>query len=163
MKVKQSRSSLGFNGTFCGDFGSNFQDCFTMIRQYFTRRIIPYNPNLKQRAKRLRRRMTYAEVILWSELKGNQLGVDFDRQRPIDEYIVDFYCKDLMLAIEVDGESHDFEEAKRKDARRQSRLESLGVRFLRFSNSRVEDQTEDVIQEFKEWSHAHADGFLGRE
>ena len=89
--------------------------------------------------------------------------MDFDRQRPIDEYIVDFYCKDLMLAIEVDGESHDFEEAKRKDARRQSRLESLGVRFLRFSNSRVEDQTKDVIQEFKEWIHAHADGFPGRE
>ena len=150
-------------GPFAGILVQTSKIDFTMIRHHFTRRIIPYNPNLIQRAKRLRRRMTYAEVILWSELKGNQLGVDFDRQRPIDEYIVDFYCKDLMLAIEVDGESHDSEETKRKDARRQARLESLGVRFLRFSNSRVEDQTKDVIQEFKEWSHAHADGLPGRE
>ncbi|GAK52433.1 hypothetical protein U14_03684 [Candidatus Moduliflexus flocculans] len=68
------------------------------------RNIIPYNPNLVPLAKQLRQNMTLAEVLLWNHLKQKQMrGYDFDRQRPIDEYIVDFYCKDLMLAIEIDG------------------------------------------------------------
>jgi very-short-patch-repair endonuclease len=55
--------------------------------------------------------MTLAEILLWKRIKGRQiLGCDFDRQRPIGEYIVDFYCKMLRLAIEVDGRSHDFKE-----------------------------------------------------
>ena len=61
----------------------------------------------------------------------------FDRQRPIDQFIVDFYCKKLMLAIEIDGSSHDSSEAQKRDAERQGRLESLGVRFLRFREEEV--------------------------
>jgi very-short-patch-repair endonuclease len=57
--------------------------------------------------------MTLGEVLLWQRLKRKQMrGFDFDRQRPIYRYIVDFYCKDLKLAIEIDGSSHDSEEAK---------------------------------------------------
>jgi len=68
------------------------------------RKILPYNPKLKEYARRNRRNMLLPEVLLWNELKnGKMLGFDFDRQRPIDQFIVDFYCKDLMLAIEVDG------------------------------------------------------------
>ena len=79
-------------------------------------KIIPYNPNLKALARKLRKDMTFGEVLLWNELKNDQLwGFDFDRQRCIDNYIVDFYCKDLMLAIEVDGMSHYGEEAFNKD------------------------------------------------
>ncbi len=64
------------------------------------RKIIPYNPKLKPLAKALRKNMTFAEVLLWNELKNKQmLGYDFDRQRPIDNYIIDFYCKDLMLPL----------------------------------------------------------------
>lgn len=75
--------------------------------------------------------MTLSEVLLWQELKGKQLlGYDFDRQRPIDEYIVDFYCKELQLAIEIDGESHTNESTARNDIKRQNRLEELGVRFI---------------------------------
>ena len=67
--------------------------------------------------------------------KGKQrLGYDFDRQRPIDQFIVDFYCKDLMLAIEVDGDSHDHEDSAGYDVKRQKRLEELGIRFLRFDD-----------------------------
>ena len=96
-------------------------------------KIIAYNPMLKERARQLRQNMTPGEVKLWQKLKRKQMcGYDFDRQRPIDEFIVDFYCKKLMLVIEIDGSSHDSEEAQQRDAERQARLESLGVKCLRF-------------------------------
>ena len=64
------------------------------------RKIIPYNPKLKPLARALRKNMTLSEVLLWQELKGkNVMGYDFDRQRPIDNFIVDFYCKELQLAM----------------------------------------------------------------
>ncbi|EJF09782.1 hypothetical protein O71_13154 [Pontibacter sp. BAB1700] len=70
------------------------------------RDIIPYKPHLKELAKKLRRESTLSEVLLWNELKARKfLGLDFDRQKPLDNFIVDFYCKDLMLAIEIDGDS----------------------------------------------------------
>ena len=60
--------------------------------------------------------MTIAEVMLWNSIKNKALlGFDFDRQRPIDNYIIDFYCKELKLAIEIDGGSHDFEEIALND------------------------------------------------
>lgn len=63
---------------------------------------LPYNPRLKEIARKLRQTMTKPEILLWQCLKGKQMqGYDFDRQRPIDEYIVDFYCKQLKLAIEI--------------------------------------------------------------
>jgi very-short-patch-repair endonuclease len=71
------------------------------------RKIIPYNPKFKDLAKELRRNMTLSEVLLWNELKQKQMsGYDFDRQRPIGNFIVDFYCKDLFLVIEIDGDTH---------------------------------------------------------
>ncbi|MFD2873647.1 endonuclease domain-containing protein [Mucilaginibacter ximonensis] len=89
-------------------------------------KIIPYNPKLKQLARKLRKDMTFGEVLLWSELKENKLlGFDFDRQHCIDNYIVDFYCKDLKLAIEIDGMSHHHEEAFMKDEIRQQILEKV--------------------------------------
>ncbi|MBR0569562.1 DUF559 domain-containing protein [Microvirga sp. STS03] len=73
------------------------------------RQIISYKPYLKELAKQLRQNSTLSEVLLWNELKNKQiLGYDFDRQKPIDSFIVDFYCKELSLAIEVDGDSHDY-------------------------------------------------------
>ena len=75
------------------------------------RKIIPYNPKLKELARELRNNSTKAEIILWLKLKNKQLyGYDFHRQKPIDNYIVDFFCQELMLAIEVDGYSHQFED-----------------------------------------------------
>ncbi len=91
--------------------------------------------------------MTFGEVLLWNELKDDKFwGFDFDRQRCIDNYIVDFYCKDLMLAIEVDGMSHNYEEAFLKDEVRQKKLESLGVRFIRFTESEVKYDMHNVIR-----------------
>jgi very-short-patch-repair endonuclease len=110
-------------------------------------KIIPYNKNLKALARKLRKDITFGEVLLWNELKEDKFwGFDFDRQRCIDNYIVDFYCKDLMLAIEIDGMSHNHEEAFLKDEIRQSKLESLGVRFIRFSEAEVKYDMQNVIR-----------------
>lgn len=110
-------------------------------------KIIPYNSNLKHLARKLRKDMTFGEVLLWNELKEDKLwGFDFDRQRCIDNYIVDFYCKELMLAIEVDGVTHNSEEAFLNDELRQNKLESLGVRFLRFTESEVKYDMNNVFR-----------------
>ena len=115
-------------------------------------KIIPYNPILKERARQLRQNMTPGEITLWKHLKGKQMcGLDFDRQRPIDEFIVDFYCKKLMLAIEIDGSSHDSQEAQQRDAERQARLQSLGVQFLRFREEDVCRQVEGVLGVIEDW------------
>jgi very-short-patch-repair endonuclease len=116
------------------------------------REIIGYEGYLKELARKLRQNMTLGEVLLWQRLKRKQMrGYDFDRQRPIDRYIVDFYCKDLKLAIEIDGSSHDGEEAKINDEIRQERLESLGVRFLRFNDLDVKRNMEMVLSEIEQW------------
>lgn len=117
---------------------------------YQMRKIIPYNPELLSFAKKLRNNMTLGEVALWRELKGKKLGFSFSRQIPIDQYIVDFYCKDLELAIEVDGSIHFEEEQQEKDGLRQKRLESLGVRFIRFSDLDVKENLSWVLDQIKE-------------
>ncbi|MFH1320364.1 MAG: endonuclease domain-containing protein [Bacteroidota bacterium] len=123
------------------------------------RKIIPYNPILKERAKQLRKNMTLSEVLLWNELKQKKMpGYDFDRQRPIDHFIVAFYCKDLMLAIEIDGCSHDKEEVKKADVKRQKRLESLGVRFLRFDDREVKKEMTNVLRTIENWIIEHRGG-----
>jgi very-short-patch-repair endonuclease len=110
-------------------------------------KIIPYNKNLKALARKLRKDMTFGEVLLWNELKDDKLyGFDFDRQRCIDNYIVDFYCKDLMLAIEIDGMSHNHEEAFLKDEIRQRNLENLGVKFIRFTEAETKYDMQNVIR-----------------
>ena len=114
------------------------------------RKIIPYNPILKERARKLRNNSTQAEIFLWNHLKKKQMrGFDFDRQRPIDNYIVDFYCKDLQLAIEIDGESHIGKE--KYDEERQKKLESLGVRFLRFDDVVVRYDLDGVVKAIEKW------------
>jgi very-short-patch-repair endonuclease len=114
------------------------------------RKILSYNPALKEKARQLRNDSTKTEILLWSFLKGRQLcGYDFHRQKPIDEYVVDFFCNELMLAIEIDGVSHIGKELY--DAKRQSRLEKLGVRFLRFKDDDVFYNCDYVVREIEKW------------
>jgi very-short-patch-repair endonuclease len=114
------------------------------------RKIIPYNSELKELAKELRRNMTLSEVLLWNELKQSKmLGFDFDRQRPIGNYIVDFYCKDLSLAIEIDGDTHIYKYDYDKD--RQKELEKLGIRFLRFEDIEVKKNMLNVLRVIEDW------------
>lgn len=114
------------------------------------RDIIPYNPKLVELAKQLRQNMTLSEVLLWQEIKGKQLGVQFSRQIPVNEYIVDFYCKNLRLAIEIDGYTHTWEGQLQKDEVRQKRLESLGIRFLRFDDLDVKKNIRWVVNSIME-------------
>ncbi|MEO9478552.1 MAG: DUF559 domain-containing protein [Maribacter dokdonensis] len=115
------------------------------------RKIIPYHPYLVELAKKLRNNMTLGEIALWREIKGKKLGHKFSRQIPIDQYIVDFYCKDLQLAIEVDGGIHFKEGHQEKDRKRQARLKSLGVNMIRFSDSDVKNNLSSVLKGIKEY------------
>ncbi|MDP3298220.1 MAG: endonuclease domain-containing protein [Thermodesulfovibrionia bacterium] len=112
--------------------------------------ILSYDPKLKSLAIELRNNSTLSEVLLWQYLSKKQiLGYDFDRQKPIDNYIVDFFCNELMLAIEIDGISH--ENKNEEDDIRQTRLESLGIRFLRFYDSDVKGNMQGVVTTIEEW------------
>jgi very-short-patch-repair endonuclease len=114
------------------------------------RNIIPYNPDLKELARDLRKNMTLSEVLLWNQLKQkNMLGYDFDRQRPIGNYIVDFYCKELSLAIEIDGDTHIYK--YEEDEIRQKALENLGIRFLRFEDIEVKKNISNVLRVIEDW------------
>jgi very-short-patch-repair endonuclease len=109
-------------------------------------KIIPYNPKLKEFARQLRNNSTETEIYLWLKLKGKQMyGYDFHRQKPIDNYIVDFFCNKLMLAIEVDGYSHEFLEVYNKDIIKEKRLNELGIHVLRFSDYQVLKDMENVL------------------
>jgi very-short-patch-repair endonuclease len=105
-------------------------------------KIIPYNPKLKAYARELRNNSTLSEVLLWKNIKNKALGVQFHRQVPMLEYIVDFYCHELMLAIEIDGDSHLYK--YEYDVKRQGDLEQQGVVFLRFTDLDVKQNMFSV-------------------
>ncbi|MDL2240143.1 DUF559 domain-containing protein [Bacteroidales bacterium OttesenSCG-928-K22] len=98
-------------------------------------KIIPYNSKLKKHAKYLRNNSTLSEVLLWNFIKNKSLGIEFHRQVPIDEFIVDFFCHELLLAIEIDGYSHVYKYDY--DVSRQNKLESFGITILRFNDISV--------------------------
>ena len=107
----------------------------------------PYNKNLKHFARKLRKFGTKGEAILWRDvLKARQMkGYQFNRQFPIDNYIVDFVSRKLNLIIEIDGSSHIGK--SEEDYKRQKQLESLGFIFLRFSEARVIYRIDEVVTE----------------
>ena len=110
------------------------------------KKIIPYNPKLRLIARELRKNLTYGEARLWKYLKSKQFdGYDFHRQKPIGNYIVDFYCPELDLIIEIDGGTHD-EKRYDNDQVRQKYLESLGLKVIRFSEYEVLKRLDDVLQ-----------------
>lgn len=119
------------------------------------RKIIPYDPTLKEKARQLRNKSTVTEIMLWKCLKGKQMsGFDFHRQKPLSKYIVDFFCNELMLAIEIDGMSHSGQE--NYDKKRQQELENLGIRFLRFESDDVFFNLGKVLDEIESWIRVNA-------
>ena len=108
-------------------------------------KIIPYNPRLKTLARQLRKEMTKAEVLLWQELRKEEMGVQFHRQVPVLDFILDFYCHELLLAIEVDGVTHTYEEMPEKDRVRDQKLNEWGVEVLRFDDAEVLKKRNTVI------------------
>ena len=96
--------------------------------------------------------MPLAEVILWGRLRGRQLGgYKFRRQYSVEHFVIDFYCPELKLAIEVDGDSHYTEGAYLSDRERQIRIESFGIHFLRFTNIEIYENLEGVWLKIMEW------------
>ena len=111
---------------------------------------LPYNRNLVPKAKELRKNMTAAERKLWYEcLRGFPFRVL--RQRPINNFIVDFYCAKLKLVIEVDGDSHFTVEAQAKDKERTDILQGYGLTVIRFTNDDVLNNLEGVCETIYGW------------
>ena len=111
---------------------------------------IYYNPKLKALSRELRKRNTLSEVLLWNVLKGRKIkGYQFMRQKPIDDYIVDFFCSELKLVVEIDGISHN--DKGESDKIRQQKLESLGLSVLRFYEWDVKNDIRAVAQSIENW------------
>lgn len=113
--------------------------------------ILPYNPKLKPLARKLKKNMTFCEVLLWQKIRKRALGVQFHRQVPILDYIIDFYCHELKLAIEVDGVTHLHPEVSVSDLNRQKEIEKLGVSFLRFEDAEIKENMNEVLDSIEYW------------
>ena len=109
--------------------------------------MLRYNRKLTIKARQLRASMTDSERKLWRHLRGKKvLGVRFYRQRPIGDYIVDFYSPAPKLVIEVDGGQHHREKGVENDAVRDAHLEANGLKVLRFTNLQALRSTDAVVQ-----------------
>ncbi len=108
----------------------------------------PLPPELLARVRQLRQNATDAESLLWQLLRNRQLdGWKFRRQHPIGPYILDFYCHEARLAVELDGGQHAEPVQACHDAKRTQTLEAGGIRVLRFWNNEVLKKTKAVLQE----------------
>jgi len=126
--------------------------------------MLPYNPNLKEKARELRKAGNLSEVLLWNKLKkGQMLGFDFTRQQIIGNYIVDYHCPKLNLVIEIDGESHDFKgriprpsrtpllEKGEYDEKKNEFLKSLGLEVLHFKDIDVKKSLDNIVEQIEFW------------
>ena len=110
-----------------------------------------YNKTLKQHSRQLRRDMTDAEQHLWQYLRRKQIhNVQFNRQKPLLNYIVDFYCAKVKLVIELDGSQHFEQDYQHKDCVRDQALAELGLLTLRYDNRQVLTELDTVVQEIYE-------------
>jgi very-short-patch-repair endonuclease len=109
--------------------------------------MLQYSPNLKHISRRLRREMTESEQALWLHLRRKQmLGVQFYRQKPIGNYVVDFYVPEAKLVVEVDGSQHLDAGHVQNDAYRDEYLTSQGLIVLRFTNLQVLKERDAVLE-----------------
>ena len=110
----------------------------------FSKHHLPYNPRLKGFSRNLRRDGEITEAMLWKRLKSRQLGFTFNRQKPILNYIADFYCKELNLVVEIDGASHFSSEANQRDLERDRQMRVLGLEILRVLDGDVRKDADEV-------------------
>jgi very-short-patch-repair endonuclease len=109
--------------------------------------MLKYTPKLKANARQLRQNLTDSELSLWRRLRGKQLaGVQFYRQKPIGDYIVDFYAPKAKLIIEIDGSQHLEASQAAKDRERDEHLGRLGLMVLRTNGRQVLKETEAVVE-----------------
>ncbi|MFA4875286.1 MAG: endonuclease domain-containing protein [bacterium] len=105
----------------------------------------------KKRASALRSNMTAPELVLWTRLRSQQmLSCKFRRQHGIGPYIVDFFCAEKKMVIEIDGESHGESDRISYDAERESYLRSLGLTVIRYTNHEVMKNVEGVLEDIAE-------------
>ena len=107
------------------------------------------SPVIHKQAKELRQKETKAEKVLWSFLSNHQLKVKFRRQHPVSQFIVDFYCHELKLVIEVDGGIHLKKDNREYDQMRTEHLQSFNLHLMRFTNSMILENTEQVISQIR--------------
>ena len=105
-----------------------------------------FNPIILQHAREMRHPQTPAEATLWQQLRNRNLEFKFRRQHPIERFIIDFYCTEVKLCIEIDGGSHLEQEQQEYDSARTEVLESIGCRVIRFTNSDVRYNINAVAQ-----------------
>ena len=107
---------------------------------------VPYNKSLTEKARQNRKSPTPAERRLWRRvLRHKQFNhLRFTRQKPLDNYIVDFYCAEFMLAVEIDGDSHDAQQ--QQDETRTRRLNALGIEVIRYTNAEIMNDLEGVYE-----------------
>lgn len=111
---------------------------------------IEYNKDLKTFSREHRNNSTLGEILLWNQLKaGGILGFKFNRQKPLGNYIADFYCKNLNLVIEVDGYSHRFK--READLERENDLKKMGLKILRFTEHECRKQMNNVVRAIEIW------------
>lgn len=104
------------------------------------------SPLIYERARELRKKMTYAESLFWNEVSNKKnMGFKFRRQHPIGKFIADFYCHELKLVIEIDGGIHDFDDSKDYDKGRTYEFEEFGLQVIRFKNEEVEKEIDKVL------------------
>ena len=109
--------------------------------------VIPYRKDLKPISRTLRTHMTDSEQVLWARLRRKQLrGIQFYRQKPVGEFIVDFYAPSAKLIVEIDGSQHLIPENIRNDKQRSAALARQGPRVLRFTNLQVLQEFEGVVE-----------------
>jgi very-short-patch-repair endonuclease len=111
---------------------------------------LPYNVSLKSRANALRKAGNFSEVVFWKEVRNKSFwNIDFDRQRIIGNYMVDFYVKALGLVVEIDGEIHNFQEEY--DETREIYLIDLGLKVFRISTTQILFDTENVMKDLEQF------------
>lgn len=112
----------------------------------FSKNHLPYNPHLKEFSRGMRTYGEKAEAMLWKRLKAKQIGFAFNRQKPILNYIADFYCKELGLVVEIDGASHFTQEAYLKDQKRDRQMRALGLEIVRVIDGDVRKDADAVAR-----------------
>ncbi len=118
------------------------------------KQIINYHSNLKQKSRNLRKQGPLAEIILWKKLKAGQLsGYKFLRQKPIGTYIVDFFCRELKLIIEIDGYSH--KDKFDYDQKRDEYFKKLNLSIIHFQDKDVLNKIDDIISDLENFIKDH--------
>jgi very-short-patch-repair endonuclease len=119
------------------------------MRTRTRRGIVPYDPRLTQRARESRKNSTESEAKLWQVIRKRKIkGFKFLRQKPVHTFILDFYCSQLLLGIEVDGSSH--KDKRKYDDQRDLILKGFGITVLRFTNDEIDRDINEVVRRIRE-------------